>query len=493
MDQTHVIRHKVLVEGQSVRRVAREMGISRNTVRRYVEGVTPGERVPAAKRMLPEFERVRGRIDAILADAPRWTGGKQRLTAARLHEMLLKEGFRVGETLVKVRVREWKRQRREVFVPLVYAPGDLAQVDFFEVLVDIGGGRRKAWMFVMRLMHSKRDFAWVYPRQDQICFLDGHVRAFEHFDCVPLRIVYDNLKAAVTRVLTGSERELSARFAALSGHYLFEPCFARPRTGHDKGGVEARGKGIRWQHLVPIPAGPDLDSVSAALLARLDAQASDVRDSDGVAAMERFSAEHARMLPLAQHAFEPASTCFPGLTRRSLAKVEGAYYSAPCRWAGRDVTAYVGVSDVTLVMPDGERVRHSRMRFGGRSVRYRHYLPELARKPQAVRQVAGELMLELGEPFATTWRLLVDVHGPKQAARVFASVLAAVVNDGEQVVARRLERALRDETPLALALAPAAPPEPTMAEDVLPPTLTRIVVEAASAADYDALVRGEDA
>src|SRR5690606_26667346 len=89
VDQAHVIRHKVLVEGQSVRSVAREMGISRNTVRRYVEGAAPGERVPAAKRVLPEFERVRGRIDAILADAPRWTGGKQRLTAARLHELLL--------------------------------------------------------------------------------------------------------------------------------------------------------------------------------------------------------------------------------------------------------------------------------------------------------------------------------------------------------------------------------------------------------------------
>ena len=36
-------------------------------------------------------------------------------------------------------------------------------------------------MFVTRLMHSKRDFAWLYPRQDQGCFLDGHVRAFAHF------------------------------------------------------------------------------------------------------------------------------------------------------------------------------------------------------------------------------------------------------------------------------------------------------------------------
>jgi transposase len=59
-------------------------------------------------------------------------------------------------------------------------PGDLAEVDFFEVLVDLDGTRRKAWLFLIRLMYSGRDFAWVYERQDQISFLDGHVRAFAH-------------------------------------------------------------------------------------------------------------------------------------------------------------------------------------------------------------------------------------------------------------------------------------------------------------------------
>ncbi|MBK8013091.1 MAG: hypothetical protein IPK13_17260 [Deltaproteobacteria bacterium] len=75
------------------------------------------------------------------------------------------------------------------------------------------------------------------------------------------RIAYDNLKAAVTRFLAGSERDLSPRFRALASHYLFEPCFCRPRTGHDKGGVESRGKAIRLQHLVPIPSGDDLDAI----------------------------------------------------------------------------------------------------------------------------------------------------------------------------------------------------------------------------------------
>jgi transposase len=490
MDQVHVVRHKVLVEGVSVRKVAKALGISRNTVRRYVEGaVVPGMRAEAP-RGKPVLERVRPRLEAMLTDSPRWTGGKQRLTASQIHRLLLGEGLTVGVTLVREYVAEWKRQRREVFVPLAYQPGDLAEVDFFEVLVDVAGQRQKAWMLLVRLMHSGRDFAWLYPRQDQVCFLDGHVRAFEHFGAVPQRLAYDNLKAAVARVLVGSERELASRFLALASHYVFEASFARPRTGHDKGGVEARGKGIRWQHLVPIPSGPDLETISRQLLVRLDARCSDVRDSEGRSIADRFADERPRMLPLPEQRYRAAATRLVAVSRRSLVKVDGAVYSVWCEWAGLDVTAYAGVDEVELVGPDKRRVVHRRQRFGGRSVDYRHYLPELARKPQAVRQVAHELVRDLGEPFSAAWTRLVDQHGPKQAARIFAHVLQAVVDVGYDVVIERLQRGLADGTPLALAVRPPPPAPPSVALDSLPAGLQNIEVVAACARDYDTLLRG---
>jgi transposase len=485
MDQVHVVRHKVLVEGLSVRAVARQLRISRNTVKRYVEGAVPGERAPAPPPVRPAYDRARARLAAILDDSPRWTGGKQRLTAVRLHDMLVGEGHQVGETLVKEHFREWRRRRQEVFVPLVYAAGDLAEVDFFEVLVDVAGERRKAHLFLMRLMHSGRDFAWIYPRQDQVCFLDGHVRAFAHFGAVPLRIAYDNLKAAVRKMLAGSERELAPRFAALAAHYVFEPCFARPRTGHDKGGVESRGKGIRWQHLVPIPAGPDLASISAALLARLDAQAG---EGDVLA---RFELERGHMLPVPERPFRAALVRLAATSRRALAKVEGAVYSFPCEWAGRDVTAYVGVDTVELELPDRSRVVHPRQPFGGRSVDYRHYLSELARKPQAVRQVAHVLIEQLGEPYDAVWRRLVDASGPREAARHFARILGDVVRDGLDLVAGRLRRALDQDLPLSLALAPRAPARPKLDAGDLPAGLAAVEVQTGRAADYDALVGGE--
>jgi transposase len=489
MDQVHVIRHKVLVEGLTVRQVARQLGISRNTVKRYLDLPSP-TRVESKPRATPVLDKVGTRIEAILTDAPRWTGGKQRLTARRLHRMLRDEGVDVGVTLVKKAVAEWKRRRREVYVPLVYHPGDLAEVDFFEVLVDLAGKRSKAWMFVLRLMHSGRDFARLYTRQDQVSFLDGHVRAFAHFAAVPHRIAYDNLRAAVRKILVGSERELSTRFEALASHYLFEPCFCRPATGHDKGGVEARGKGIRWQHLVPIPSAHDLAAINATLLERLDARLVVDHDTEGKAIGERFTVERSHMLPLGEHAFRASAPYSVGVSRRSLVTIEGASYSVPCEWSGLDVMAYVGAEDVEIVGPAGTHVMHPRKRFGERSIDYRHYVRELARKPQAVRQVAAELVHDLGEPFAAVWRSLVDAHGPRQASRIFAKVLTHVESRGLEAVATTLRAALSRGEPLLLALAPAPVEAVLVAQEALPQSLRGVAVESGCAADYDAWLRG---
>ena len=105
----------------------------------------------------------------------------------------------------------------------------------------------------------------------------------------------------------------------------------------------------------------------------------------------------------------------------------------------------------------GESALHPRQRFGGQRIRYRHYLPELARKPQAVRQVAAELLAELGEPFGAFWRLLVDAHGPREAARSFARVLGAIVAHGEAPVAHALAQALAADRTDLLALGALRP------------------------------------
>lgn len=481
MDQVHVIRHQVLVEGRSQRRVAKEFGISRRTVRKYVEGAEPVRR-EAGPRARPVWEKVGPRITALLEASKGWTGGKQQLTATRLHELLVAEGHQVGVTVVKEAVAEWKRQRREVFVPLTYRPGDLAEVDFFEVLIDVDGTRRKAWLFLMRLMYSGRDFAWIYERQDQVSFLDGHVRAFAHFAGVPARLAYDNLKAAVVRILVGGARTLTARFAALASHYLFEPCFCRPGEGHDKGGVESRGKAVRRQALTPIPSAPTLDAINQALLARMDARLATGRDGAGEAIGTRFAVEAPAFRPLPA-AFVAEATTFVTISPRALARLEGAVYSVPCRWAGLDLIARVGATTITIVGRDGTSIQHPRKRFGQRSIDYRHYLPELAKKPQAVRQVLPELLRDLGDPFPAVWAHFHAAHPDREAARLFAKVLGQIDAYGLAHVAATVTRALTDGTPVLLAL---QPPVAAGGETVVVPAALRdLEVSSGCAADYD--------
>lgn len=489
MEQIHVIRHKILVEGMSLRKVAQQMGVSRNTIRRYLVDTPPLERRPV-ERQRPVADAARPRLLALLSEAPRWTGGKQRLTGTKLHEMLVAEGLKISPRLVRREVSEWKRQRQEVFVPLSYQAGDLAEVDFFEVLVDVGGQRQKAWMFLLRLMYSGRDFAWLYPRQDQVSFLDGHVRAFEHLGAVPHRAIYDNLKPAVTRILVGAERELSQRFLAMASYYVLEPNFARPRTGHDKGGVEARGKGVRWQHLVPIPSGPDLQTISQQLLKHLDEAAVRRRGNDGRSVLDKFAEELSAMLPLPSRPFQSALSGTACVSRRALVKVGAASYSVWCEWAGLDVTTYLHVDTVELVGRDGRRVEHPRQPQGGQSVDYRHYLPELAHKPQAIRQVAKELVRALGSPFAELWQGLVNDKGPRDAARTFAKVLGALVDLGRCVVIERMEIARIQGIPILLALRPPSPPPRELASDAIPVSLQDIEVMSSGVQHYDALLTG---
>jgi predicted transcriptional regulator len=136
MDQVDVVRRKVLVEGRSQQAVARELGLARVTVRKYLDQAGPARAPELATRPRPLWEAVAPRVEALLAESVRWTGEKQRLTAARLHAMLRAEGHPVRAMMVTEAVAEWKRQRREVFVPLTYRPGELAEVDFFEVPVE---------------------------------------------------------------------------------------------------------------------------------------------------------------------------------------------------------------------------------------------------------------------------------------------------------------------------------------------------------------------
>src|SRR5262249_39021343 len=113
-----------------------------------------------------------------------------------------------------------------------------------------------------------------------------------------------------------------------------------------------------------------------------------------------------------------------------------------------------------------------------------HYLPELAKKPQAVRQVLPELLHDLGDPFPAVWAHFHAAHPDREAARLFAKVLGQIEAHGLAHVATTVAGALTTGTPILLALTPASAAMIGAAVDV-PPALRDIDVTRGCAADYD--------
>src|ERR1039457_2796945 len=246
------VRRAVRVEGRSQRAVAREFGLSRETVRKMLQSaVPPGyQRQQPIRR--PKLGPWLGVIDAILED-DKQRPAKQRHTAKRIFERLREEhGFTGGYTIVKDYVRSVELHSREVFIPLTHAPGE-AQADFGEALVVIAGVEQKAHYLAMDLPHSDDCFVMAFPAETTEAFLEGHVRAFAYFSAVPTRIRYDDTKIAVARILGGEERQRTRAFSELQSHSLFEDKFGRPAKGNDKGKVEGLVGYARRNFMVPIP------------------------------------------------------------------------------------------------------------------------------------------------------------------------------------------------------------------------------------------------
>ena len=191
------------------------------------------------------------------------------------------------------------------------------------------------------------------------------------------------------------------------------------------------------------------------------------------------------MLALPQSAFDPRVPEVVRVSRQAMVQVGGSTYSVPSRWKSLQITVLIGVEEVTFQCRE-EEVRRPRVRRGMRAVQYSDYFDELSRKPQAVRQVAPELLAELGEPYRKLWTMLDSRYGALETARLFAKLLATVIDHGSEDVAAALEEALVAGRFDLLSLERAD--EPATVE--VPEGLEEHEVESARAADFDVLLEG---
>jgi len=347
----------------TIQGVARKFGVHRRLVREALRGAVPKE-CPAPPRPRPRLGPVLPFIEAIL-EADRRAPRKQRHTAHRIYQRIRAElpDCPVAEPTVRRYVGQRKAalglRPRETFVPQRYDWGDEAQVDWYEAVADLGGERTTLQVFVLRSMASGAAFHRAYRHATQQAFLDAHEHAFRYFGGVFRRLRYDNLAAAVKRVLRGSRREETARFVAFRSHWRFAAEFCTPAEAHEKGGVENEVGAFRRRHWVPVPQARDLDDLNAQLLRACHADEGRVLAGREQSVGAALLIERAHLLPLAEAGFDLDEVSFPTVNSLGCVKVKTNAYSVPAH-AGSAVEVKLSATTVAIWQDGRCLARHER-------------------------------------------------------------------------------------------------------------------------------------
>jgi transposase len=434
----------------TIQGVARKLGVHRRLVREALNDAVPAMKA-AQPRARPRIGPVAEFIDAIL-EADRRAPRKQRHTAHRIYARLQQErpGYQIAEPTVRRYVRQRKAAlgllARETFVPQSYPWGSEAQVDWYEAVADLDDERVTLQVFSLRSMASGGAFHRAYRHATQQAFLEAHELAFRYFGGVFRRLRYDNLSAAVKRVLRGSRREETARFVAFRSHWGFDSEFCTPAEGHEKGGVENEVGRFRRNHWVPIPRTGDLEELNRQLLAACQADEARTIAGREQSVGTALLIERTHLLPLAEEDFDLVEVSFPVVTSLGCVKVKTNAYSVPVK-AGSTVEVRLAAASVEI-WHEGRRVAHHERCYG----RYReifdleHYLDVLERKPGAL---AGSKPLEqwrrLGRwpaSYDRFWEALIERHGRQAGTKAMIELLQLGRTHGQLALRGAIEAAL---------------------------------------------------
>ena len=173
--------------GRSIRGIAEDLGVARNTVRRYLkspEAMRPKPRSRRASKLDPFTEYVDLRLEEGLENC------------VVLHRELRDLGYDGGYSILKSYVSPRRRRRQpDATMRFETAPGEQAQVDWGSVAyLDQEGRKHRIWVFVMTLGWSRACYVELVRRADTAAFIQCHVNAFEYLGGVPRRCLYDNAK-----------------------------------------------------------------------------------------------------------------------------------------------------------------------------------------------------------------------------------------------------------------------------------------------------------
>jgi transposase len=438
------IRREHLVKGKSIREIARDLNLSRNTVRKVLRSGETSFEYERDVQPRPKLGRWTDDLDRLLA-ANADQAARERLTLIRIFEALRDLGYTGGYDAVRRYAKGWRRERSaltaDAFVPLTFAPGEAYQFDWSHEVVVLNGATVTVKAAHLRLCHSRMLFVRAYPRETQEMVFDAHDRGFAFFKGACTRGIYDNMKTAVDTIFVGKDRLYNRRFLQMCAHYLVDPVACTPASGWEKGQVENQVGLVRERFFTPRLKFKSYDELNAWLADRCVAYAKahphpEIADKT---IWEVFEGERPKLVPYAGP-FDGFHAVPSSVSKTCLVRFDNNKYSVNASAVGRpvDVHAY---ADRIVIRQNGRVVGEHPRAFGRGETIFDpwHYVPVLARKPGALRN---------GAPFkdwvlpAAMERVRRKLAGIDDGARQMVDILAAVLTDGLPAVEAACAEAL---------------------------------------------------
>ena len=189
------IRRWYFQEGRPIKRICRDLGVSRKTVRKVIRSGATEFSYERSVQPQPKLGPWREELDRMLAENLR-RPKRERLTRIRIFEDLRVQGYEGGYDAVRRYAASWSKATSEAsadaYVPLSFDPGEAFQFDWSHEIAVIDGVTTTIKVAHIRLSHSRMVFVRTYPRETQEMVFDAHDKAFAFFGGTCARGIYDS-------------------------------------------------------------------------------------------------------------------------------------------------------------------------------------------------------------------------------------------------------------------------------------------------------------
>lgn len=441
------IRRMYHIECKSIRGIARDLNISKNTVKKVIRSNVTKFELAKYERAKPVIGNYLVHLQELLVNNSK-EPLRRRMTAKKFYDELKKVGYTGSYQPVNLVVREFRRKHeargKQAFVPLLFEPGQAFQFDWGLEAVEIAGKLTKVKAARIKLCYSRHSLVLIYPNERLELVMSAHDEAFKFFGGTCKNGIYDNMKTAIKKILAGKDRELNETFAQMASHYLFEPIACTPASGWEKGQVEKQVGDTRRNFFTPLLKGKSFEDINNQLaVMSIDWSANHKHpELKHQTVYEVYETEKQFLIPYRDEF--TAYKLYPTIVSPTcLVNYDTNSYSVGCAYVGLSVQIKAYAWEV-VILHNGELIGRHKRSFDKHQHIYDpwHYVPVLERKPGALRNGAPfkDLLNNLPLPLRE-FRDKLSTH--KYADKEFIAVLLYVGKYGLDAVSDACAEALK--------------------------------------------------